>query len=104
MKLYVLDKSSNEKTYLKQSANSKLELANLLGAKRFQLENQIYSVNEVVAEANENTAGAMAAGGVIGVVGGVPGVIIGGLIGALLGNNSDSDDKIKAEKFNRGQV
>ncbi|OUS72775.1 hypothetical protein B5G52_06160 [Pseudoalteromonas sp. A601] len=104
MKLYVLDKSSNEKTYLKQSASSKEELANLLGAKRFRLDDKIYSVNEVIAEADENTAGAMAAGGVIGVVGGVPGVIIGGLIGALLGNSSDNEDKLKTEKFNRSQV
>lgn len=104
MKLYVLDKTSNEKTYLKQSAKSKRELANLLGAERFRLDNQVYSVNEVIAEANDNTAGAMAAGGVIGVVGGVPGVIIGGLIGALLGNSSDNEDKRKTEEFNRSRV
>jgi len=101
MKLYVINNTSGEKTYLKQNATSRSELAQALGSNRFQIDAEIYSVIDVVAERNENTAGAMAAGGVLGVVGGVPGVIIGGIIGALLGKSTDDEDKNKTDKFNR---
>ena len=101
MKLYVLNKASGEKVFLKQSATSRQELAQMLGSARFQIDNQVFSINEVKAESSENTAGAMAAGGVVGAVAGVPGVILGGLVGALLGKSSDEEDKSKAEKFNR---
>jgi len=101
MKLYVTNNTTGEKTYLKQSATSRSELVQVLGSERFQIDTEVYSVTDVVAERNENTAGAMAAGGVLGVVGGVPGVIIGGLIGALLGKSTDDEDKEKTDKFNR---
>ncbi|MFB2803271.1 hypothetical protein [Shewanella seohaensis] len=104
MKLYVTNQSTGEKIYLKQNAASRRELVNLLGSERFQLDQQIYSVNDVKAESNDNTAGAMAAGGVIGVVGGVPGVIIGGLIGALLGKSTDDEDKVKSDNFNGSKL
>jgi uncharacterized membrane protein YdfJ with MMPL/SSD domain len=104
MKLYVTNQATGEKTYLKQSAASRQDLVKQLGSERFQIDQQIYSVNDVRAEINESTAGAMAAGGVIGVVGGVPGVIIGGLIGALLGKSTDDEDKIKSDKFNGSQM
>lgn len=101
MKLYVKNQLTGEKVYLKQTAITRQDLANQLGAQKFTVDGQVFSVNDVLAESSENTAGAMAAGGVIGVVGGVPGVVIGGIIGALLGKGSDNDDKIKSEKFNR---
>ncbi|MEG3755506.1 hypothetical protein [Psychromonas arctica] len=104
MKLYVRNRTTGQKTYLKQSAISRRELANQLGTKRFQVDKQIFSVNEVKAENNSNTPSAMAAGGFVGVVGGVPGVIIGSLIGALLGKSTDSEDKVKSEKFNRSEL
>ncbi|KTF17023.1 hypothetical protein [Pseudoalteromonas sp. H105] len=104
MKLYVTNQSTGEKRYLKQSAVSRQELVKQLGSERFQIDQQVYSVSEVVAESNESTAGAMAAGGVIGVVGGVPGVIIGGIIGALLGKSTDDEDKVKTDKFNGSEV
>ena len=104
MKLYVVNKTTNEKHHLKQTANTRGHLASLLGTKRFSVGGNIYSVNEVIAEPSDNTAGAMALGGVVGVAGGVPGVIIGGLIGALLGKGSDNEDKEKADKFNRSQA
>ena len=104
MKLYVVNQSTKEKTYLKQNSASKVGLVKQLGSERFQIDQQVYSVNDVKAESNYNTAGAMAAGGVIGVVGGVPGVIIGGLIGALFGKSTDDEDKEKAEIFNRSHL
>lgn len=101
MKLYVQNKASGARTYLKQNANSRQQLASQLGSERFKVKNQTYSVNDVRAEQNDNTANAMAAGGVIGIAGGVPGVIIGGIIGALLGKSTDDEDNKKVEKFNR---
>jgi len=104
MKLYVINPTTKEKHYLKQSASTRNELASLLGSHRFRIEDGVYSVVNVKAEPSDSTASAMALGGVVGVAGGVPGVIIGGLIGALLGKGSTDEDKMKAEKFNRSQV
>ncbi|WP_046006076.1 hypothetical protein [Pseudoalteromonas rubra] len=103
MKLYVKNPSTGEKIYLKQTALTRQELAAQLGAYKFSVDGQIFSVSDVLAESSENTASAMAAGGVIGVVGGVPGVILGGLIGALLGKGSDDEDKVQSENFNRSR-
>lgn len=104
MKLYVIDPKTEEKHYLKQNAQTREELATLLKSKRFKIEEQIFSVEDVKAESSEHTAGAMALGGVIGVMGGVPGVIIGGILGGLLGKSSDDDDQEKADLFNRSKV
>lgn len=104
MKLYVLDPNSNEKKHLKQNAKTRSELATLLGSHSFRLDNSVFSVNDVQAEPNDNIAGAMAVGGVIGVAGGLPGVIIGGIIGALLGKGSDDDDKENSEAFNLSRI
>ncbi|MCJ8304739.1 hypothetical protein [Shewanella sp.] len=104
MKLYVVNQSTQEKTYLKQNAASRRNLVEQLGSERFQIDQQVFSVNDVKAESNDNTASAMAAGGVIGIVGGVPGVIIGGLLGALFGKSTDDEDKEKSDKFNRSQL
>lgn len=100
MKLYVQDKISGEKTYLKQNASSRQELLRKIGTQRFKIGGKIYSVEDVKAESNDNIASAMAAGGVIGVIGGVPGVVLGGIIGALLGKNTDEEDRKKANFFN----
>ncbi|NQZ93188.1 MAG: hypothetical protein HRT97_12725 [Moritella sp.] len=104
MKLFVIEQSSNEKKYLRQNANTRKGLSELLGSNKFKIDDQIFTVDDVQAEPNENTAGAMALGGVIGVAGGVPGVIIGGLIGALLGKGTDNDDKVRVDKFNRSTL
>lgn len=101
MKLYVVNPSTKEKIYLKQNTASKRDLVEQLGSERFQIDQQIFDVIDVAAESNDNTAGAMATGGVIGVVGGVPGVIIGGIIGALFGKSAGDEDKERSEKFNR---
>ena len=103
MKLYVFDPITNEKIHLKQNAKTRDELAENIGAYSFKVNEIVFSVNDVLAEPSDNTAGAMAAGGVIGAAGGVPGVIIGGAIGFLLGKGSDDDDKINAEAFNRSR-
>ena len=100
MRLYVINKTDGNKLHLKQSADTRSELVGLFGTRRIQIDNHVYDMDEVSAESSENTAPAMALGGVVGVLGGVPGVVIGGIIGALLGNSSDEEDKIKVEQFN----
>lgn len=101
MRLFVEDKEKNERVYLKQMARTRAELAEKIGSYSLRVNNKTYSVHDVKAAPSENTAGAMALGGAIGVVGGVTGVIIGGAIGALLGKSSDDDDKQKTIQFNR---
>lgn len=104
MKLYVIDPTSSEKHYLKHSATTRNELAQNFGSSYFRLDKTVFSIEDVHAEPSENTAAAMAAGGVIGAAGGVPGVIIGGAIGFLLGMGSDDNDKESVEIFNRSCV
>lgn len=104
MKLYVLSRKEKKKHYLKQSAETKRDLFNQLESDCFSIDGEVHSISDVVAESSENTAGAMALGGALGVVGGVAGVVVGSLLGALIGNDSDTGDKEKAEKFNRSTL
>lgn len=101
MRLYVLDKTDGTKIYLKDIASNRRDLAAVYGSHRVKVGEHVYHVNEICAEPSENTAPAMALGGVVGVLGGVPGVILGGLVGALLGKSSDDEDEVKANLFNR---
>ena len=101
MRLFVEDNEKKERVYLKQTARTRSELVERIGSRTLRVNNKIYSVNDVKAAPSENTAGAIALGGAIGVLGGVPGVIIGGAIGALFGNSSDDEDKQKTIQFNR---
>lgn len=101
MKLFVISPRSNSKYYLKYQSRTRRDLAEALGSEVFKINNERYSVNDVQAESSDNTAGAMAAGGVVGVAGGVPGVLIGGILGAILGKASDDNDRAKADAFNR---
>lgn len=101
MRLFIKDSVSGEKTYIKTTARTRKELAEKFGSNRIKVKDKIYSVNVVQAEPDQNTAPAMALGGVLGVVGGVPGVVIGGIIGGLLGKSSDDDDEKRAKEFNR---
>ena len=103
MRVFVTN-SKNEKIYLTQIAANKKELAVLIGSEKFEANGGEYSVEDVRAEYSDNTAGSMALGGVVGVLGGVPGVIIGGLIGGILGANSKNEDERKAEAFNRSSL
>ncbi|MCL1076491.1 hypothetical protein [Shewanella dokdonensis] len=101
MRLYVVDKSNNEKTYLKQVADDRKALTEIAKSERIRVKDKVYSIREVMAEADNKSAPAMALGSVVGVLGGVPGVIIGGIIGGLLGKSSDDSDRERAERFNR---
>lgn len=104
MRLYVQKKPDGNKIHLKETANTRGELAQLFGSRRVQIEGDIYDVNDISAESSDNAAAAMALGGVVGVYGGIPGVIIGGIIGALLGKSTDDEDKTKVELFNRSSA
>ncbi|MCE7608552.1 hypothetical protein LZS97_00165 [Vibrio fluvialis] len=103
MRLYVKDHQTGKKTYIKNTAKTRQELAQSLGSSRLRVNDQVYSVNSVLAESDSKTASAMALGGVIGVMGGVPGVLLGGLIGGLLGKSNDDEDLKKVNEFNRSK-
>jgi hypothetical protein len=105
MKLYVIDKTSNEKVYLNTTSPSRLHLAETIGNQWFELQGQIYHVHEVIAEkeSNETTAGAII-GGLIGLLGGPYGAVIGGLVGGAIGNENDKPEKKFVEFFNESHV
>jgi len=61
----------------------------------------IYSVNDVIAQedSNETATGALV-GGLVGLLGGPLGVFIGGGIGAMIGNGSDTEERNRVKNFN----
>jgi len=102
LKLYVLDKNSNGKVFLRTAAPNRQALAQKLGANVFKANGITYYVSDVIAEkGSDNTALGMLVGGVIGVLGGGPGVAAGGVIGALLGKEQDKKEEAEVDQFNR---
>ena len=101
MKLFVVDQSTGQKIYLKQSAGNRRALANLIGATHFTVNNQHFTVHDVIAEkSSDSTAIGMVVGGALGLLGGAPGVVLGGVLGGVLGKNSDDKEKQEADLFN----
>lgn len=101
MKLYIFDKRTKQKSYLRVVAPDRKELSRILGASMFVMDGSYYSVNEVHAEpSTDSTAVGGFLGGLIGVLGGAPGVIIGGMLGAIIGQNQTEKEKKEAELFN----
>ena len=104
MKLFVINPKTKSKHYLRHRSPNRRALAEALGSRSFRLGKVVYEVSDVKAEYSDNTASAMAAGGVIGVAGGVPGVVLGGIIGAFLGKTAGNGDKAKADAFNQSKL
>jgi hypothetical protein len=100
MRLFIKGKQ-NEKVTLGYAAQSRAELARMIGGKSFNHDGKLYSVNEVQAEVSEGSLVAPAAlGAFVGAFGGGVGLAIGGAIGALVGENLVKEDRKKAKKFN----
>ena len=105
MKLYVVDKNTNQKRYLREIAPNRQTLSRILGSSYFTLDGIGYSVDEVIAEAGtDSTAIGGILGGIIGAIGGAPGVVFGGLLGAAIGKKQEDDDIKAAETFNERGV
>ena len=101
MKLYVID-NDGTKRYLNNQSLSRKELANTLGGEYFEIEGDVFHVNQVIAEkSGDSTPVSTVIGGALGLVGGMPGVLIGGVLGALFGNESDKKENAAIEAFNR---
>lgn len=101
MKLYVIN-SINQKVYLNLVAPTRHALAYKIGNEFFNINGEVYSVWDVYAEGSSNsTAAGTVIGGLIGLLGGPIGLLTGGTIGALVGNNQDSEEKEKVNRFNR---
>lgn len=100
MYLYVLNKQSNKKTYLKPKAGSKRDFANMLGSEQFLLKEQVYSVADIVAQHRDNMYIGAAIGGIVGIIAGIPGIVIGSIVGAMVDKNKDVEDRMKTQRFN----
>lgn len=105
MKLYVIDPDSEEKIYLKKIANTRSDLAKLIGSAKFRLRKKEYHVNDVLAEpeTNNSTPG-IVVGGLFGLLGGPIGVAIGAMIGGVVANEPSEDDKLMVNMFNSKKV
>lgn len=104
MRLYVQDKITNEIVFIDDIANTRKEISNKLGSTKIRINNQDYYVNDIKAMPDDSVAIVTGIGGVIGLIGGIPGLIAGSIIGGLLAKNSDSNDKTKADIFNKSKV
>lgn len=101
MKLFIIDKNSRKKTYLRVTAPNRRELTKALRTATFVVGKNTYTVNEVTAEPSADSAAVGGLlGGVIGAAGGAPGVIIGGLLGAAIGQNQTQKEVKDAAVFN----
>lgn len=103
MRLFVRNKRNRkEKIFLKIKAETRLELRSKLGSDTFSINGIRYKISDVEAESGSDSAitGAVL-GGVIGLLGGPVGVAIGATAGGILGNQSDSQDNQKVERFNK---
>ena len=100
MKLYVIDRHG-EKVGLDITANSRRDLAIVIGSKRFTVDGTYYTVDDVYAESNNNdTAGGAVLGGLLGLLGGGVGLVIGGVVGGLIGSSRDQEEMKKIQHFN----
>jgi hypothetical protein len=105
MKLYVIDKRTKTKTYLRVAAPDRVTLRNMLGNQFFEIAGNHYSVAEVIAEpSTDSTAVGGLLGGVIGAAGGAPGVIFGGILGAIIGKGQTEKEQREAAAFNGSQA
>jgi len=105
MKLFVIDRTTQQKIYLNLIASTRHELVNLIGSPWFNLNGQDFHVNDVIAETNANNIAAGAIfGGLIGLLGGPIGILAGGLIGGMLGNEGDKGESQKVNYLNSDRI
>lgn len=104
MRLYVLNRITNEKIYLKVEASTRPHLAKIIG-KTFGVNGHKYSVNDVYAETgSSSTAAGAVVGGLLGILGGPIGILVAGGLGTIVGSGFDSDDKKKVRVFNNSHI
>lgn len=100
MKLYVKDKDTGNKIYLRSIAPTRNKLSRKIGIK-FYLRGNKYSIDDVFAETgvNSTTAGAII-GSLVGILGGPIGMIVSGSAGTVIGYIKDKDERTKMDVFN----
>lgn len=107
MRFYIYRHPNNEKVYLNFQADTRSQLAQLIGGRYFLFEKGglWYDVNDVIAEpGSNNTAVGSILGGVLGLLTGGFGAIIGATLGGLIGNANDEQEKQKVEMFNSSRA
>ncbi|MCJ8161668.1 hypothetical protein [Acinetobacter zhairhuonensis] len=101
MRLYVQDEKDGKKIYLNYKVRNRGELQRIVGSEKFKLNGNVYKVNAVRAEMDNNSFKVAAGiGSLIGVLGGVPGVLAGALIGGVVGGAQLETEKKNVESFN----
>lgn len=104
MKLFVVDRQTKKKIFLDINARNRAELANRIG-RTFTVKGKRYTIHDVKASAdNSNTVGGVVVGALFGILAGPGGVALGGAAGGLIGGAKVSDDKKRAQRFNRDRV
>jgi len=107
MKFYIVKQPKGERVYLNFQADTRKQLAGLIGGRYFLIEKDgiWYDVNDVVAEPDgKNTATGAIIGGLLGLVAGGAGAIVSASFGGIIGNVSDEQDKRKVEIFNSSRA
>lgn len=105
MRLYVIDKKNPpQKIYLNFKAKTRSELRNLIQNPNFRLNENIYHIGDVMAEADQKAATSLIAGGALGLFGGIPGMLIGSAAGAILGNEAQKSETNATNLFNQSKI
>lgn len=104
MKLFVFNKS-NQKVYIDLVASSRIMLSYRLGGNFFNINGEVYHVNQTYAENDTNdTVGGTIVGGIVGLLGGPIGLLAGGIIGGLIGNSKETNDRNDAIRYNNSHL
>jgi hypothetical protein len=107
MKLYVISKSTHQKTYINVLANTRNDLRVRFNGEWFTIHDGFnYHINEVFAEPETevtNTAAGAIIGGLVGLLGGPIGLILGAGLGGVIGNSSDKSEVQRAIVFNNSR-
>jgi hypothetical protein len=101
MKLYVTNKTNQEKIYLDTVAPSRLALFQKLGTTNFNLGEETYSVTDVHAEPGTDSSLTGAVSGLlVGALAGPIGILFGLGAGLLIGSGVQSETNVEVNKFN----
>lgn len=104
MQLYVNDKTTNEKIYIKNLAPTRKALSNAIASNYIIVNNQKFSINDIKAEASVNSNVTTVIGGTVGLLGGFWGAVAGATLGNLYGKNELEEDNKKVHSFNESEI
>lgn len=105
LRLYVNTQNNNgEKIYIKNIAPTRKALSDALASSLIKIDNNIYSINNIMAEVSYVSAVPFAVGGIIGLIGGFWGTTIGATLGGLYGKHELEEDEKMVKIFNESTL